>query len=231
VSISAADTSILAIETSSSRGSVALLHGGRVEEAIIDTAREQTERLLPLTEMLMKNAGLELSRLDAIAFGRGPGSFTGLRIAAAAAQGLAMSADLPVLPVSSLAALAQGAWRLQGVERSLVCLDARMGEVYWGPFEIRADVAAALAEERIGPPEEVDAPRGSWTAVGNGFAVHRERLAGLVARAGGELADLLPSARDLLPQACRDFAAGNLTPPEAALPVYLRDERAWRKSD
>ncbi len=128
---------ILAIETSSDVGTVALLAEGAVEEQRIATPREQTERILPLVGDLLSAAGLTLEDLDGIAFGRGPGSFTGLRIAAAVSQGFGLAANLPLLPVSSLAAMAQGVWRTQSQACSLVCIDARMGEVFWGAYEVR----------------------------------------------------------------------------------------------
>ncbi|HEU4618618.1 MAG TPA: tRNA (adenosine(37)-N6)-threonylcarbamoyltransferase complex dimerization subunit type 1 TsaB [Gammaproteobacteria bacterium] len=135
---------LLAIETSSAVGTVALACGIDIAEREIPTPREQTQRLLPLVEALMSEAGLRFADLDAIAFGRGPGSFTGLRIAAATAQGLALGADLPVAPVSSLQALAERAAREHGASCVLTCVDARMGEVYSALYE-RAAAPAALS--------------------------------------------------------------------------------------
>ena len=148
---------LLAFETSSREGSVALYVDGAVRQAPIATPRQQTEELLPLTAKLLNGAGLSLRDLDAIAFGRGPGSFTGLRIAAAAAQGLGMATGLPLLPVSSLAATAQGLWRTHGSSNTLVCVDARMGEVYWAAFEIRDGLARVVDTEQVTSPEEVSA--------------------------------------------------------------------------
>ena len=140
---------LLAIETSSDVGTVALLAEETVEQQRIATPREQTERILPMIGELLATAGLPLEDLDGIAFGRGPGSFTGLRVAAAVAQGLGLAVNLPLLPVSSLAAMAQGLWRTEGQERSLVCIDARMGEVYWGVFEVREGLAELLGAEHL----------------------------------------------------------------------------------
>lgn len=224
-------TAILAIETSGSVGSIALAVDGRIQEREIATPREQTGRLLPLVDELLRERGLTVARLDAVAFGRGPGSFTGLRIAAAVAQGLAMSARLPVLPVSSLAAVAQRALDTAGVERSLVCVDARMGEVYWGAFEARGGLAQPIGAERLGAPERVDVPAGgAWTALGSGFRAHAEALGHALGRAAAVVADIEARARDLLPQALEDWRDGRSVRASAALPTYLRDDTAWRRT-
>lgn len=223
-------SALLAIETSGSVGTVALQTSGGLAERSIATPREQTEQILPLIGELLAAAGTTLHSLDAIVFGRGPGSFTGLRIAAAIAQGLAMSASLPVLAVSSLAATAQRAWDEERIAASLVCIDARMGEVYWGRYEIREGLAAPLGAERISAPGAVIIEGdGRFAALGSGFAAHSEALAALAARAERVIADLAPRARDLLPQAESDFAAGRVLAPTAALPVYLRDATAWHR--
>ena len=244
---------MLAFETSSREGSVALQVDGAVRQAPIATPRQQTEELLPLTAKLLNGAGLSLRDLDAIAFGRGPGSFTGLRIAAAAAQGLGMATGLPLLPVSSLAATAQGLWRTHGSSNTLVCVDARMGEVYWAAFEIRDGLARVVDTEQVTSPEEVSAAAPvarsaaepedgsaaaskdgsaavpvSWCAAGSGFEVYGDELAGLMAQAGGVFPQARPQAIDLFPLAQADLAAGIGRTPEEANPVYLRSESAWK---
>lgn len=225
---------LLAFETSSAVGTVALSSGSGLSQRSIATPREQTERMLPLVDELLADADLRIADLDAIVFGRGPGSFTGLRVSAALAQGLALAADLPIVAVSSLQALSQRAWRELGITSSLVCVDARMGEVYSAAYGIRDGRAYALAEERLGPPacvEETQTAAGSgpWSAIGNGWAAHGEALGAILSRAERVVADLQPAARDLLPQAVDDFEAGRLLAPETALPVYLRNEDAWRR--
>ena len=236
---------MLAFETSSREGSVALQVDGAVRQAPIATPRQQTEELLPLTAKLLNGAGLSLRDLDAIAFGRGPGSFTGLRIAAAAAQGLGMATGLPLLPVSSLAATAQGLWRTHGSSNTLVCVDARMGEVYWAAFEILDGLARVVDTEQVTSPEEVSAAAPvarsaaeaedgsaavpvSWCAAGSGFEVYGDELAGLMAQAGGVFPQARPQAIDLFPLAQADLAAGIGRTPEEANPVYLRSESAWK---
>jgi tRNA threonylcarbamoyladenosine biosynthesis protein TsaB len=222
---------LLAFETSSRTGSVALETAAGLLVRELPTPREQTERLLAITDELLAEAGIELEKLDGIAFGRGPGSFTGLRVSVAVAQGLAAVSGVPLLPVSSLLCLAQRAWQDAGCERALVCIDAHMGEVYWATAERRGGHVEIVGDERLGPPAEVAAPHGAgWCAVGSGFAAQRQALAPITAAAAKALPDLVPSAVALLPQAKRDLAAGRSTPPTAALPIYLRENTAWRRS-
>jgi len=222
---------LLGIETSSSTGSVALRLPETIAVRTIATPREQTERLLALADELLTEAGLTLRALDGIAFGRGPGSFTGLRVAAAVAQGFAAACGVPLLPVSSLLCVAQGAFRTAGAHRSLVCLDAHMGEAYWGQFEVRDGHAEPAGPERLGAPAEIaPAWEAGWTAVGDGFTAHQAALAPVAAAADRVLPDLRPAAEDLFPQAERDLAAGRAVGAGQALPVYLREHTAWRRS-
>jgi tRNA threonylcarbamoyladenosine biosynthesis protein TsaB len=222
---------LLAFETSSRIGSVALETPGGLMVRELGIPREQTERLLTVTDELLAAAQIELKSLDGIAFGRGPGSFTGLRVSAAVAQGLAAVCGAPLLPVSSLLALAERAAQETRCERALVCVDAHMGEVYWGIAERRGDVVELVGDERLGAPGDVTPPNASpWCAVGSGFAAHAETLAAVARKAAVVLPELNPSAAALLPRAKRDLAAGRVTPPAAALPVYLREHTAWRRS-
>jgi len=223
---------LLGIETSGRVGSVALSVDGRIEEREIANAREQTERLLAVVDELLAGARLELTDLDGIAFGRGPGSFTGLRVSAAVAQGLAAPSRLPLLPVSSLLCLAQRALRSERVEHSVACADAHMGEVYWGEFELRDGVLRAAGPERLGAPADLIPPSGStWVAVGSGFAAQREALGAVLAKAQRALPELEPAAQDLFPAAAEALAAGRASSPDKALPVYLREHTAWRRAD
>jgi len=223
---------LLAIETSGTEGSIALEGpGDEIHERVIPTPREQSGLILPLVGELLAEAGLALADLDVLAFGRGPGSFTGLRVAAAVTQGLALASERPIVGVSSMAALAQRAWDEGGAGAALVCVDARMGELYWGFYRIRDGLAALEGEEAIGPPEQVPLPAGprDWLALGSGFAAAAEALAGH-RRAAREVRETLePRARDLLPLARAEAAAGRFLCPEDALPVYLREADAWRR--
>ena len=220
---------LLAFETSSHTGSVALLAHGAVQQAKIPTPREQAARLVPLMAKLLADSGLALRDLDGIAFGQGPGSFTGLRIAAAVAQGLGLATGVPLLPVSSLAATAQGLWRRHGATGALVCVDAYMGECYWGAFEIRHKLAHVLGAERLTPPEEVTGVGlTSWSAAGSGFETYFDVLAAVREQAEAVYPRAHPVAADLFPQAAADLAAGHDRDPEQANPAYLRSETAWK---
>ncbi|HXS79530.1 MAG TPA: tRNA (adenosine(37)-N6)-threonylcarbamoyltransferase complex dimerization subunit type 1 TsaB [Gammaproteobacteria bacterium] len=222
---------LLAFETSSTLGSVALETAAGLEVRELGIPREQTERLLRITDELLSAAGIEVRSLDGIAFGRGPGSFTGLRVSVAVAQGLGLASGVPLLPVSSLLCLAERAWQEVRCERALVCVDAHMGEVYWARAALRGDAVEIVGDERLGAPADVAPPEASpWCAVGNGFAAYSDALAGVTRAAAKVLPELKPWAAALLPRAKRDLKAGRATPPAAALPVYLREQTAWRRS-
>lgn len=221
---------VLALETSSAAGSVALVSAGRLRERWIAAPREQTAVLLPLIRELCEAARIGLGDLDLIAFGRGPGSFTGLRVAAAITQGFALAHDTPVVGVSSLAAIAQRAWREHGIARALVVVDARMGEVYSAEHALEDGLARLRGAEQIGRPEAVARPEGpGWAALGDAFERYAAELEHVAAGASRVLAGLGPAARDLVPLAEAELAAGRTLAPEAALPVYLREASAWRR--
>ena len=178
------------------------------------------DQLLQLVDALLVDGGVRIGQLDAIAFGRGPGSFTGLRIAAGTAQGLALGAGLPVIPVSSLAALAQGA----EAQKVLAALDARMGEVYWGAFCLEGETVRPEGEECLVRPGQVPVPAGSgWRGAGSGFAVYG---AALQERLGATLADtrpaLSPTATAVARLAVECYRRGEALDAADALPVYLR---------
>jgi tRNA threonylcarbamoyladenosine biosynthesis protein TsaB len=228
---------LLGIETSGTIGSVALKTAAGVLVREIATPREQTEQVLGLVDDLLVAAGTTLEALDGIAFGRGPGSFTGLRVSTAIVQGLSAATGVPVLPVSSLLCLAERAWREWGCERCLVCVDAHMGEVYWAESARRGGVVQIVGAERLVAPADVAPLAGAgWAAVGSGFATPEtglgpgQELTAPLAAATRVLAALQPSAQDLFPQAQRELAAGRGVDATAALPVYLREHTAWRRS-
>lgn len=222
---------ILALDTSTEACSVALIDGEHIEERFVEAPREHMLRLLPMVDELLAAHQLSLSQLDAIAFGRGPGSFTGLRICLAVVQGLAFGADLPVLPVSTLAALAQGA-SAEPDAIILAAIDARMDEVYCGWFRAGAEgLVHAVGEEAVLPPEQVVAPTVAGTAprllgVGTGFT-YGDRLRPCAFQHIDAAA--LPRARDVLALALPAWQQGVTVSAEEAVPVYLRDQVAWKK--
>lgn len=216
---------LLALDTSTECCSAALLACGALTLREALTERGHAELILPYVDSLLRDAGLVPSDLDTIAFGRGPGAFTGLRIAAGVAQGLAYAAGLRVVGVSSLAAVAE---RVPAApdERILVCNDARMGELYFAHFARDRDGSLrALDRERVGPPDAVLATADAAHAGGNGLVRHQGLRRVLAAR-GLALHDLYPRADAVARLGLAGFIAGEAVAPEAAQPVYLRDEVA-----
>ena len=221
---------ILALDTAATACSVALLTDAGLQESRVEADRVQSETLLPMVEQLLGGAGLALRDLDALAFGRGPGAFTGLRVAASVAQGLAYGAGLPVVPVSNLDALAAATVTRHGTGRILACLDARMQEVYWAAYTATQDSLSRLTEEILSPQEEVTTPAGeAWFGAGSGWAAYPEALKAHVPGLRGVDATIAPDAGDIVRLAYKAFRAGAAVVPERALPVYLRDKVATPK--
>lgn len=223
---------LLGLDTSGDACSAALLVDGVVSQRLEMQPRRHGELILGMLQGLLGEAGLTLRGLDAVAFGRGPGSFTGVRIAVAVAQGVAFGAGLPTVPVSTLAALAHGECRRSGRRRILAALDARMGEVYWGRYEMGPEgVMVATGEESVCPPELVPLPQGGgWWGAGPGWSVHepvlRERIG---AALEGVAPEAICEAQDIVRLAAVSVGKGELTPPELAQPVYLRDRVTDRR--
>ena len=218
---------ILAIDTSGETCSAALLTEMGLRQRLALEPRRHADLILGMVAALMGEADLQLRELDALAFGRGPGSFTGVRIATAVVQGLAFGADLPVVPVSTLAGLAQGQYRRQGARRCLVALDARMGELYWGRYVLDAQgLMRLVGEEAVITPAFADLPEeAGWQGAGSGWETYGDLLR---QRLGPRIGLTDPAAicesQDLVWLAAADVAAGLVLPPEQALPVYLRDK-------
>ncbi|MEK7322036.1 MAG: tRNA (adenosine(37)-N6)-threonylcarbamoyltransferase complex dimerization subunit type 1 TsaB [Pseudomonadota bacterium] len=223
---------LLAIETASEACSAALYLDGALSERYALAPREHARLILPMVDELLREADLSPGVLDAVAFGRGPGAFTGLRIAAGVAQGIAFGVDLPVVAVSSLAALAQGLYRERGAARVLAAIDARIGEVYWGKYEADATGLMILrGEERVVPPGEVSLPEGGdWHGVGSAWGIYGDSLR---TRLSGRLATIdaarYPRACDVAVLAAAAYRRGEAVSAELAAPVYLRDEVAVKQ--
>ena len=221
---------LLALDAATEACSAALFLDGAVEERFEVIGRGHAGRLLPMADELLAAAGLAVTDLDAIAFGRGPGGFTGLRIAAGVAQGLAAGIEKPVLPVSDLAALAAAGARSSGARCILGCMDARMGQVYWAAFDCGSDQPVAVTDEHLTDPEGVALPGdGLWYAAGHGLGAYPLLASRLQVRLTGMDAALLPRASDIARIAALDFKAGRGVAATRALPVYLRNEVVHRR--
>jgi tRNA threonylcarbamoyladenosine biosynthesis protein TsaB len=222
---------ILSIDTSSEACSVALDTGAETLFRFTDQPRKHAELVLPMVDELLNQAGMTLTQLDAIGFGRGPGAFTGLRIAAGMVQGLALGADLPVVSVSSLAVLAQRAFREFGWRACHVALDARMGEVYWGSYRFDdSDNPVLIGNECVCKPEQLAEKaditlESGWNGAGSGWCYQK-----LLEIGCGPLQhcepSLLPHALDLLTLAQLKYAKQDVIRADQVAPVYLRNNVA-----
>lgn len=226
-------STILAIETSSELASCALLHGDRVLARSTSGVRTHSQSVLPMVQELLREAGLLLSDCDAIAFGAGPGSFTGVRTACGVAQGLAFGAGLPVLPLVTLAAMAEACRARTGALEVLAVLDARMGEVYWAQYRYdlgRAAWIEVAAPALCAPQDLAPMPAEGLAACGNGFSAYPDAFAGK-AFAADALDDVLPHARELALLGAPALAAGLAVPAAQAQPLYLRNKVAYTSAE
>ncbi len=218
-----------AIETATEWCSVALWRGGEILSLERRAGNRQGEFVLPMLGTLLARAGLGMQDVEGIAFGAGPGAFTGLRIACGVAQGLAFAHGLPVIGVSTLEATAEES----GADRVIVALDARMHEVYYSAYERRAGAWHGKRPAVCVPPDAVEVPEGDgWLGCGSGFSVYRERieprLAGVCRRIAPEVR---PSALAVARLAAPRFAAGEGMDAAQAAPHYIRDKIALTTSE
>lgn len=230
-------TKLLAMDTSAGACSVALLVGDTIEERHELAPRDHTRLILPMVDRLLADAGLGLGQLDGIAFGAGPGSFTGLRICAGVVQGLAFGADLPVLPVSSLAAVAQACFRespAAAQDLALVCMDARMGELYFGAYTCSGDGVQLQGVESLLSPSALNlaglpfADR-ACHGLGSGWQFRADMpLPPGLAFAAIDV-DVLPRARYVAELGLVRWQRGDSVDAAAVEPVYLREQVAWQK--
>ncbi len=219
---------LLAIDTATEACSAALWIDNEVAERFEIAPRQHAALILPMAEQLLAEAGLTVPQLDLLAFGRGPGSFTGVRIAAGVIQGIAFAADLPVLPVSTLTALAQGVGREAGASQVLAAIDARMGELYWSSCVAGSGgIMQPTGEEQLAAAAAVALPaEGSWHGAGSGWLGYGEILRKrLGARLDSCCPESHPHALDIAVLAAHDLSAGvEPLPPYQALPIYLRND-------
>ncbi len=231
---SARPMKILAFDTSTEACSAALLVDAEVRERFQVAPREHGALILPMIEALLSEADISLAQLDAVAFGRGPGAFVGVRMATGVAQGIAYAADLPVVPVSSLAALAQG------IDFPYVysAIDARMDEVYWGAYRRNnAGIVELLGKEMVCPPravashlQDAGAREEAWYGAGTGWGAYGDILRQQVDGLAGYDANRYPQARHVALIARQDFPRGGALPADQAMPTYLRNEVAKKSA-
>ena len=220
---------VLALETSTEYCSVALWQDGATVDRCELAGQRHSEMLMAMIDGLLRAAGSKLQDMGGIAFGRGPGSFTGVRIACGVAQGLAFGANLPVAGVCTLQALAEAS----GQPRVIAALDARMGEIYHAAYEKQDDAWVAVSEPRLCKPEEAPLVRGDgWFGAGSGFSMHgkalNERYAGQLQSVDGTA---IPQAAAIAVLGAAQFARGGGTDAAEALPLYLRDKVALKTGE
>lgn len=229
---------ILAIETSSELASCALLNsagtaaGANPPVAARESSgvRTHSQSVLPMVQELLAAAGVRLADCAAIAFGAGPGSFTGVRTACGVAQGLAFGAGLPVLPLVTLEAMAEACRARTGATEVLAVLDARMGEVYWAQYRWNGAWETVCAPALCAPEAVAPVAAAGLAACGNGFAAYPDAFAGKDFAAGA-LADILPHARELAVLGVAALAAGRALPADEAQPIYLRNKVAYTSAE
>ena len=227
-------TKILAIETATEACSAALLIDDKVITSFKIAPREHTKLILSMMEEVLEKSQIKLKEIDAVAFSRGPGAFTGLRIAAGVAQGVALSVDKPVIPVSTLACMAlQAVDQLtENNEKIIVALDARMGEVYWAVFEFKNGKVVRIGEEQVTKPEEMLANAQNnyqathFIAIGTGWDEYQENLAVNTLSKINFIEKQLPSAESIAILAKDLLLEGKAVTPEKAQPVYIRNKVA-----
>jgi len=220
---------ILAIDTATEACSVALLANGTTQEIYEIVPRQHTERVLPMVDNLLKSNGILLSQLDAIAFNAGPGSFTGVRVGTSVAQGLAFSQNLPVIPVSSLAALAQLAFREQNKTRVLSVIDARMNEVYWAGYQLSDGIMTLSGEEKVSPVANIDIA-GEWHCQGSGWdSFFAELKQSTSVNITSFTEGCFPHAQDIVILAADLYKQKKTVSAEDAMPSYIRNEVTWKK--
>jgi len=222
---------ILALDAATEACSVALLNNDEVVSHFEICPQQHSQKLLPFVDKVLVDAGLSLNQLDGLAFGQGPGSFTGVRIGVAITQGLAFAADLPVVGVSNLAMMAQEAIERHQANVIVPAIDARMSEVYFGIYENVDGLARSLQTEVAIKPEEIDLPEtiitGSAVSAGTGWQTYGDILNEKMSVK--ETTIHLPNAKYMLPLASAEFIAGNSLSAEQAQPNYVRDEVTWKK--
>ncbi len=223
------NVNLLALDTSTEYLSLALLKGDKTFTFDINAGQTHSQIILPQLQALLNEANLQLKELQGIAFGAGPGSFTGVRIAAGVVQGLGFGANLPVVSICTLLALAEAS----GAEKVIACLDARMGEVYHAAYARVSGEWQIVIEPGLYKPEAAPAIEGNgWTGAGSGWQTYKEQLGAVYA---GQLQavqpELLPIASAILRLAQPIFARGEAKPASEAMPIYIRNRVALKTAE
>jgi tRNA threonylcarbamoyladenosine biosynthesis protein TsaB len=224
---------ILALDTCTESCSAALLYQGQLFERVEMTQRGHSELILGMMDELFDDAKTSISEINAVAFGRGPGSFTGVRVGVGVAQGIAFARDISVIPISSLAATAQGVVDTFNTDYIAVAMDARMGEIYCANFQVVDGLVVLLDEEKVCPPEQFKPmSEQSWLGIGTGWAEYEsiltENFAGKLEQVN---AVCFPHAASIIKLAQQEAEAGRLLPADQALPVYIRNNVAKKKGE
>ena len=224
---------LLALDTATEACSAALYIDGEIRQNYELAPREHTRLILGMIDGLLAEAGISIQQLDALAFGRGPGSFTGVRIATGAVQGMAYGADLPVVPVSTLAAIAQSVHDDHQAESVLTAIDARMQAVYWAQYQSDQGLMKLHGEELVIAPEQVPSPaQQSWVGAGSGWAAYEPQLLARIAQPlRGIYPDVYPQSASIAKLAADDFAQGRFVEAAKAVPVYLRNNVAKKTAE
>jgi tRNA threonylcarbamoyladenosine biosynthesis protein TsaB len=224
---------LLAIDTATEACSAALDIDGDIREFYEVAGNGHSRLILPMIDRLMAEAGLKPSDLDGLAFGRGPGSFTGIRIATGVSQGIAFALDLPVVPVSNLAALAQDFFDNNPEDVAYVAADARMDEIYWGVYQRNGNgFADLLGKEVVTPANAIEFIGLTGTGIGTGWKAHGKELLGQLSPFVNRYEDeRLPRACAIAKLGIDGLTKGLAVPAEQALPVYLRDRVAKKESE
>ncbi|MBX2823545.1 MAG: tRNA (adenosine(37)-N6)-threonylcarbamoyltransferase complex dimerization subunit type 1 TsaB [Gammaproteobacteria bacterium] len=228
---------LLAVDTATEACSVALQIGDNTLQRYEIAPQQHAAILLPMIEEMLAEAGVTPAALDGLAFGRGPGSFTGVRIATAAVQGIALGINCGVVGVSTLAAIAHRAWREQQIQHAVSTIDARMQQVYWGCYRTTGDgQTLLLGEEQVSNPDTVrvmpgTVPADQWQAVGTGARQYTHEIEANAIACEQITSPTLPAAVDILSLARAPFANNEAEPADSVAPVYLRDKVAQTEAE
>jgi len=229
---------LLAIDTATEACSVALQVGTELLHHDVIAPQQHAALLLPMIDELLATASIKKRDLDGLVFGRGPGSFTGVRIATATVQGIALGLNCGVIGISTLAAIAHRAWREQGAEHCIAAIDARMQQVYWGCYVTSTEGITQLHGHeqvsdpaRVRPPAQSAVPAEAWCCVGTGAARYEQELEAVGVACADSVDGLLPSALDMLKLSREGFLRGEQQSAAQVAPVYLRDKVALTEQE